>query len=71
MTIATMCLIQLLTGVLLDARYDRTVVRHFPLAVTYPIVYWMLMSVITAFTTPYGLFRRTRKDRVTKWRTQR
>src|SRR5262249_45965442 len=35
MMIGTLCLTQLLTGVLLDARYDRTVVQHFPVAVTY------------------------------------
>jgi biofilm PGA synthesis N-glycosyltransferase PgaC len=71
MTIGTLCLIQLLTGVLLDSRYDRTVLRHFPVAVAYPIIYWMLMSLITAVATPAGLFRRTRRGRVTQWRTVR
>jgi biofilm PGA synthesis N-glycosyltransferase PgaC len=71
MTIGTLCLTQLLTGVLLDSRYDRTVLKHFPVAVTYPIVYWMLMSLITAFATPVGLFRRTRTGSVTQWRTSR
>jgi biofilm PGA synthesis N-glycosyltransferase PgaC len=71
MTIGTLCLIQLLTGVLLDSRYDRTVIRHYPVAVTYPIVYWMLMSLITVYATPMGLLRRTRPGDVTKWKTQR
>jgi biofilm PGA synthesis N-glycosyltransferase PgaC len=71
MTIATMCLIQLLTGVLLDSRYDRTVMRHFPVAVSYPIIYWMLMSLITVFGTPAGLFRSTQKGRITQWKTAR
>jgi biofilm PGA synthesis N-glycosyltransferase PgaC len=71
MTIGTLCLIQLLTGVLLDYRYDRSVIKHYPIAVSYPIVYWMLMSLITAFATPAGLVRRTRKGNVTQWRTVR
>jgi biofilm PGA synthesis N-glycosyltransferase PgaC len=71
MTIGTMCLIQLFTGVLLDSRYDRTVFKHFPVAVSYPIIYWMLMSLITAFATPRGLFQKTRRGTVTQWRTVR
>ncbi len=71
MTIGTLCLIQLFTGVMLDARYDRTVVKHFPVAVTYPIVYWMLMSVITVFATPAGLLTATRRGDVTQWKTVR
>ena len=71
MTIGTLCLIQLVTGVVLDSRYDPTVVKHFPVAVAYPIIYWMLMSLITVFTTPMGLFRRARPGTVTQWRPQR
>jgi biofilm PGA synthesis N-glycosyltransferase PgaC len=71
MTIGTLCLIQLFTGVALDARYDRTVMRHFPVAVSYPIVYWMLMSLITVFATPAGFLRRARRGEVTQWRTNR
>jgi len=71
MTIGTMCLLQLLSGVLMDARYDRTVRRHYIVAVAYPIIYWMLMSLITAFTTPGGLLRRAKRGKVTQWRTAR
>jgi biofilm PGA synthesis N-glycosyltransferase PgaC len=71
MTIATLCLTQLLTGVLLDARYDRSVVRSYPVAVSYPIVYWMLMSFITVFATPAGLARRTTPGHVSQWKTER
>ena len=71
MSIGTLCLIQLLTGVFLDSRYDRTVVRYFPVAVAYPIIYWMLMSLITFFATPAGLLRRRRPGSVTQWRTVR
>ncbi len=71
MVIGTLCLIQLTTGVLLDSRYDRTVLQHFPVAVTYPVIYWMLMSVITVVATPAGLWRRTRRGEVTQWKTAR
>jgi biofilm PGA synthesis N-glycosyltransferase PgaC len=71
MTIGTLCLLQLFTGVMLDARYDSSVLRHFPVAVVYPIVYWMLMSLVTAYATPAGLLRRPRRGAVTQWKTQR
>ena len=71
MMIGTLCLLQLLTGALLDSRYDRSVMRAFPVAVMYPIVYWMLMSLITALSTPAGLFRRQSRGNVTLWRTAR
>jgi biofilm PGA synthesis N-glycosyltransferase PgaC len=71
MTIGTMCLIQLLSGVVMDSRYDRTVGRHYLVAVTYPLIYWMLMSLITAITTPRGLLRHVKRGSVTQWRTAR
>lgn len=60
MTIATLAIAQLVTGVLLDRRYDRTLVRDVPVAVVYPLVYWMLMAVITVVSTPRGLLGRRR-----------
>ena len=71
MMIGTLCLLQLLTGALLDSRYDGNVMRSFPVAVMYPIVYWMLMSIITALATPAGLFKRNSQGGVTLWRTAR
>jgi biofilm PGA synthesis N-glycosyltransferase PgaC len=71
MMIGTLCMIQLLTGVLLDRRYDRTVLRHYPVAVSYPIVYWMLQSLITVFSTPVGFLRSTRRGAVSQWKSER
>jgi len=71
MTIGTLCMIQLFTGVMLDSRYDKTTMRYFPVAVTYPMVYWMLMSLITFASTPFGLFRKRQPGSVTQWRSQR
>jgi biofilm PGA synthesis N-glycosyltransferase PgaC len=70
MLIATLALIQLGTGVLLDRHYDPEVVRYFPVAVFYPIVYWMLMSAITVVSTPKGLFGRTDRGPTT-WKMPR
>jgi len=64
MLTATACLAQLGTGVLLDRRYDRQLARYFPFAVLYPLVYWMLMSVISAIYTIDGLVRRRPKVQV-------
>ena len=71
MTIGTLCLVQLFTGVVLDSRYDKSIIRYFPVAIAYPIVYWMLQSLITAYATPIGLFGRLKQGTVTQWRTQR
>ena len=69
MLTATACLAQLGTGVLLDRRYDRDLARYFPFAVLYPLVYWMLMSVISAIYTVDGLLRRRPKVQV--WNIER
>lgn len=71
MLIATLCILQLLTGVLLERNYDREVLRYFPVAVLYPIVYWMMMALITALATPIALFERNRPGSVTRWKTER
>ncbi len=71
MLIATMCLTQLLTGVLLERRYDRTLLPYFGVAVFYPIIYWLLMAVITFIATPGGLRAPRRRHAPTRWRTAR
>jgi poly-beta-1,6-N-acetyl-D-glucosamine synthase len=69
MVIASLAMIQLSTGVLLDSRYERAVLRALPVAVLYPVLYWILMAGITAIATPRGLLRRP--DRPATWRTPR
>jgi poly-beta-1,6-N-acetyl-D-glucosamine synthase len=66
MLIAPLSLVQLGTGILLDHRYDREVLRHFPVAVFYPLVYWILMSIITVVSTPKGWFTTTARG-PTRW----
>lgn len=69
MLTATACVIQLLTGALLDRRYDRNVLRFFAYAIVYPLVYWMLMSIITVFYTADGFFRK--RPKLQTWNIQR
>lgn len=57
MTVATACVAQLLTGVLLDARYDPTVRRSVWLAPLYPLGYWLFMSLVTVRSTLPALLR--------------
>lgn len=69
MSIATLALLQLLTGTLLDRRYDPDTLKFYPYAVYYPIVYWMLLAWTNFVSLPW-LFRRPTRQPV-RWRTLR
>lgn len=69
MSIATICLLQLLTGVLIDRRYDRGIVRLLPYAVWYPIVYWAFLAFTTVLALPY-LWRKPAETSI-RWDTAR
>ena len=69
MSIATLCLLQLLTGVLIDRRYDRGIARFLPYAVWYPMVYWAFLALTTVRALPY-LFRAPAREAV-RWNTAR
>jgi biofilm PGA synthesis N-glycosyltransferase PgaC len=69
MIIATACLVQLFTGTVMDRRYDKDLMRYFPVAIFYPLIYWMLMSLITAIYTIDGLLRR--RPHVQRWKIRR
>ncbi|MBM4116908.1 poly-beta-1,6 N-acetyl-D-glucosamine synthase [bacterium] len=70
MIIATICLAQLGTGVLLDRRYDKRLGWYYGVAVLYPMIYWMLMAVVTFLSAPRGLFLSPGKG-VTRWKPVR
>ena len=57
MLVATTCIVQLAVGVALDARYDPGVRRSLWLAPLYPLGYWLIMSVVTVFSTIPALLR--------------
>jgi biofilm PGA synthesis N-glycosyltransferase PgaC len=67
MLIGTMCLIQLLTGVILDRRYDRRIPLYYFAAVFYPLIYWIFMAVVTSIATP-GAMLRTPKQAPVRWK---
>lgn len=69
MTIGTLCLLQLLLGTLVDRRYDKGILRYYPYAVWYPLVYWMFLSVTTVLSLSW-IFRRPASSGV-RWDTQR
>lgn len=72
MLIGTMCLIQLATGVMLDRRYDRKISLYYFTAVFYPLIYWILMAVVTAVATPPAIFESHTKRRApTRWKPVR
>ena len=69
MAIATLCLLQLLTGVLIDRRYDRGIVRYLPYAVWYPLVYWAFLALTTVRALPYLL--KAPAHEAVRWTTAR
>jgi biofilm PGA synthesis N-glycosyltransferase PgaC len=71
MLISTVCLSQLLTGVLLDRHYDRGLGWYYGVAVFYPIIYWILLAIITATYSPRGLIRNPLAGRMTRWQPVR
>jgi len=69
MVIATLALLQLLTGTLMDRRYDPDTLKYYPYAVYYPIVYWMLLAWAN-FISLLWLFRRPSRQSI-RWHTVR
>jgi biofilm PGA synthesis N-glycosyltransferase PgaC len=67
MLIGTMCLVQLLTGVILDRRYDRRIPLYYFTAVFYPLIYWIIMAIVTSTATP-GAMLRTPKRAPVRWK---
>jgi biofilm PGA synthesis N-glycosyltransferase PgaC len=71
MLIGTMCLVQLLVGVILDRGYDRRLPWFYVLAVFYPLLYWIMMAAVTFVSTPLGLFARGKKNGPVRWKPVR
>jgi len=71
MLIGTMCLVQLATGVLLDRRYDNDISFYYFAAVFYPLIYWILMAIVTAVATPPAILQSHTKRAPVRWKTIR
>lgn len=69
MAIATTCIAQLVIGAWVDRRYDPDIMSSALDAVFYPIVYWMMMAIISFIYTLPALFLKPPK--VQRWQIQR
>lgn len=69
MVIATLAMLQLLTGTLMDRKYDPDTLKYYPYAVYYPIVYWMILAWTNFVSLPW-LFRRPSRQTI-RWHTER
>lgn len=55
--VATVCLAQLGTGLALDARYDRKLLRLSAWLLWYPAIFWLLSCAVTLLGVPKALFK--------------
>lgn len=55
--ISLICLLQFAVSILIDARYDKTLLRNYFWVVWYPVVYWIFNALAAVVSTPIGLKR--------------
>ncbi|MBP3780143.1 MAG: poly-beta-1,6 N-acetyl-D-glucosamine synthase [Selenomonas sp.] len=55
--ISLMCLIQFLVSILIDSRYDKSLLKVYFWVVWYPVVYWIFNALSAVVATPVGLRR--------------
>ena len=67
MILVSVCILQLLCGILIDFRYEPGVLKQAHLIPLYPIAYWMLLSVTTSIYTIKGLCQRLDLEKPTRW----
>jgi biofilm PGA synthesis N-glycosyltransferase PgaC len=68
MVVATMAIVQLSVGSLLDSRYERSILASLGYVVFYPLIYWTLMAIVTVVNTPRALLR---PAQIARWHTVR
>lgn len=68
MLMATICLVQLFIGGLLERKHDRDIFRYFGYAIFYPLFYWMFMFFVTWAALPV-LWRKMHK--IVQWSSER
>ena len=57
--LAIVCLSQLLTGLLIDMKYERRILSMFFWLIWYPAVYWILNAAVTIFGFPRALLKKS------------
>jgi biofilm PGA synthesis N-glycosyltransferase PgaC len=55
--ISLICLLQFAVSIMIDARYDKTLLRNYFWVVWYPVVYWIFNALAAVVSTPIGLKR--------------
>lgn len=55
--IGTTCILQILTSMLLDRRYDHKIFRHFFWLIWYPVAYWLLTMATMVWAVPKAFIR--------------
>lgn len=65
------CLMQLLSGVLIDSRYEPNILQEYPFAIFYPLVYWMMMSLSSAIYSTKGFVQKLDLAKPVRWRIVR
>jgi biofilm PGA synthesis N-glycosyltransferase PgaC len=70
MLLFTVCLAQLLCGVLIDRRYERGALADSLVSVLYPSFYWALLAFTSSLYTLPSLVRTIRVNSPTKWRIE-
>jgi len=56
--LSVICLLQLGTGLLVDSKYDRTMLRLAPWLIWYPAIYWMVNCFVTVVAFPKAVFKK-------------
>lgn len=52
-----LCLAQFLVAMLLDRKYDPTLMKYYAWVIWYPVAYWVLNALTVVFALPKALFR--------------
>ena len=55
--ISLMCLVQFLVSILIDSRYDKSLLKNYFWVIWYPVVYWIFNALSAVVATPVGLRR--------------
>jgi len=56
--LALVCLLQMVVGLLIDYRYDETVLKIIPWIIWYPVAYWAISCIVTIIAFPKAIFKR-------------
>jgi len=62
------CLMQFLTGFIIDSRFEKGLGKYYYWIIWYPMVYWMINALTTVYGFPRACYRRINKSRAT-WKS--